>query len=141
MVSFKKFEKKERSSFSYWYNHWKAYNYVAWKLGVWKVKYLFHDMEKPWLKLVWGDYQRVKKWHREHNDHHIAYGRLHGLNKMDWLAAIIDWECSRYTKIAAPRTARQEVMAMLSDDNVNYSPNEKIEIRKNCLPILNMLGL
>ena len=139
-MEFKKFDKSQRSTFEYWFNHWMAFNYTAWKLSVWHPKYLLHDIEKPWLKLFLRDYKKVQKWHREHNSHHIAYARIHGLNKMDWLGAVIDWECSRLTKINAPRTAREEVEFLMANSD-EYSVDEKEEIRKNCIPILNSLGL
>lgn len=139
-IKFKKFTKEERSSFSYWYNHWKAYNYTAWKLGVWKPKWLLHDIEKPWLKLIWGDYERVRKWHKHHNSHHVFYGRRNGLNKVDWLGAVIDWECSRLTKLQAPKTAREETMSLLEQER-KYSKDEREAIRINVLPILDYLGL
>ena len=138
--NFKKFDKKDRSSFSYWYNHWKAFNMVAWNLGAWHPRFLLHDIEKPWLKLLWGDYEKVQKWHRHHNSHHIFYGRMHGMNKIDWLGAIIDWECSRYTKNAAPRTAREELDYLIEFDT-KYTTDEKNEAKKNCYPILEYLGL
>ena len=141
-MTFKKFDKSQRSTFPYWYNHWKAYNWVAWKLGVWKPKYLLHDIEKPWLLLIWRDYKRVQKWHKHHNKHHIFSGRHYGLNKIDWLAAIIDWECGQYTKYACPRNAREEVDYMLTNEvGSKYTEDECEEIRKNCYPILNYLGL
>ena len=140
--NFKKFDKEDRSSFSYWWNHWLSYNMVAWNLGVWHPKYLLHDIEKPWLKLLWKDYKKVQNWHRHHNSHHIFYGRMHGLNKIDWLAAIIDWECSHYTKNACPRNAREEVDYMLYNDiDSKYTEDEREEIRRNCYPILKYLGL
>ena len=137
----RKFDKKDRSTFPYWFSHWAAYNLVAMKLGVWKPKWLLHDIEKPWLKLIWGDYKRVQKWHKHHNRHHIFYGRLHGLNKIDWLAAVLDWEASRYTKYAAPRTARQEIERMLTEDTTKYTDDEIEAIRVNTKPILNYLGI
>ena len=138
----KKFDKSQRSSFNYWFNHWLAYNLVAMKLGTWKPKYLLHDIEKPWLKLFWRDYKRVQKWHKYHNKHHIFSGRHYGLNKIDWLAAIIDWECGRYSKIACPRNAREEVDYMLNNDaGSKYTDDEREEIRKNCYPILDYLEL
>lgn len=140
-MTFKKFDKSQRSTFPYWYNHWKAYNWVAWKLGVWKPKWLLHDIEKPWLLLIWGDYKRVQKWHKYHNKHHIFSGRHYGLNKIDWLAAIIDWECGQYTKYACPRNAREEVDYMLEHETEKYSADELSEIKKNCYPILDYLGL
>ena len=136
----KKFDKSQRSSFSYWFWHWLAYNLVAMKLKVWKPKWLLHDIEKPWLKLIWGDYKRVQKWHKYHNKHHIFSGRRYGLNKVDWLAAVIDWEASRYSKNAAPLTAREEVENLLSQSE-KYTYDEREEIKKNCYPILDYLGI
>jgi hypothetical protein len=139
-IKFKKFTVEQKSTFSYWAWHWFAYNYTAWKLGVWKPKWLLHDIEKPWLKLIWGDYDRVKMWHKHHNSHHVFYGRSHGMNKIDWLAAVIDWECSRYSKYAASKTARQEVTALLEEKS-KYTDDEREEIRKNCYPIMDYLGI
>ena len=45
------FDKSQRSKFKYWFAHWCAFNMTALNLGVWKFKYLFHDIEKPWLML------------------------------------------------------------------------------------------
>jgi hypothetical protein len=140
LVKFKKFDKSQRSTFSYWFWHWAAYNLVALKLGVWKPKWLLHDIEKPWLKLFWGDYKRVQKWHKHHNKHHIFSGRRYGLNKIDWLAAVLDWEASRFTKYASPKTARQEVAALLEEKS-KYTDDEREEIRKNCYPIMDYLGI
>lgn len=140
MIKFKKFTVKEKSTFKYWFYHWLAFNYTAWKLGVWKPKWLLHDIEKPWLKLIWGDYMRVRQWHKHHNSHHIFYGRRNGMNKIDWLGAVIDWECSHLTKVVAERNGREEVDYLISDKS-KYTKDEKEEIRKNCYPILDYLGL
>lgn len=96
------FTKEERAGFKYWFAHWCAFNMTALNLGVWKFKYLFHDIEKPWLKLLWGDYKKVQKWHRLHNSHHMEYP-----GDWDGEAMVLDWECSRFTKEASPMTARQ----------------------------------
>jgi hypothetical protein len=112
---FKKFDKSQRSSFSYWYNHWRAFNEVARDLRIWKLKYLLHDIEKPWLKLILRDYKKVQKWHRLHNSHHLEYP-----GEKDWIAMIIDWECSRYTKKAAPRTAIEEANEKLHNGSMTY---------------------
>ena len=139
-IKFKKFTVEQKSTFSYWFYHWLAFNYTAWKLGVWKPKWLLHDIEKPWLKLIWGDYLRVRKWHKHHNSHHVFYGSSHGMNKIDWLGAVIDWECSHLTKCVAERNGREEVDYLVSDKS-KYTKDEKEEIRKNCYPILDYLGL
>jgi hypothetical protein len=112
---FKKFTKEQRSSFSYWFWHWLSFNLVAKELHRWKFKYLFHDIEKPWLKLFW-DYPKVQKWHRTHNSHHLEYK-----GEKDWEAMVLDWEASRYTKLASPRTALQESEFKLNDGSMNYN--------------------
>lgn len=109
MNGFRKFTKEERGSFSYWFWHWLAFNGTARNLGVWKFKYLFHDMEKPFLKLFL-QYKKVQKFHRRHNRHHLEYRRP---EKRDWEAMVIDWECSRLTKVACPKDSYQEALDQL----------------------------
>lgn len=128
------FTKEERSSFKYWFAHWCAFQMTALNLKCWRPKYLLHDIEKPWLKLLWRDYKRVQHWHRNHNSHHLEYYYIHG--KADWQAMVIDWECSRFTKEESPLTARQTMERKVRD---------KIELKSvlytNMLPVLNKLGL
>lgn len=139
-MEFRKFDKDSRSNFSYWFWHWLAYNYVAMKLGVWHPRFLLHDIEKPWLMILFrNDYSRVQKWHRYHRKHHTSYGRRYGMNKVDWLGVIIDWECSRYTKNAAQKTAREETDYLVNESAM--SEYEKDEIRRNCYLILDHLGI
>ena len=111
MDRFRKFTKEERSTFRYWFWHWLAFNGMARELGVWRFKYLFHDMEKPFLKLFLP-YKKVQKLHRRHNRHHLEYRRP---EKRDWEAMVIDWECSRLTKTACPKDSRQEAIDQLKN--------------------------
>ena len=83
------FSKKERGTFPYWFAHLCAFNLTALNLKVWKFKYLFHDIEKPWLMLLWRDYKRVQKFHRTHNRHHLE---SNGKRGYDYMAMIIEWE-------------------------------------------------
>jgi len=98
---------------------------TALNLGAWKVKYLFHDIEKPWLRLFLP-YKKVQKWHRTHNNHHpewLEEKLKSGLNvekllkRYDFQGTIIDWECSRFTKKESPRTAKEEYNLLLSYDS------------------------
>lgn len=127
------FTKEERSTFPYWFAHWCAFNMTALNLRCWKFKYLFHDIEKPWLMLLWKDYNRVQKYHRSHNRHHLKYN---GSKEYDFEAMIIDWECSRFTKSAAQLNARQEYEALL----IKY-PNLDGWIRHGIEGTLIKLGL
>ena len=130
------FSKKERSSFKYWFAHWCAYQMTALNLKCWKFKYLFHDIEKPWLKLIWHDYQRVRTWHRHHNRHHLTYKDP---LKIDWEAAVIDWECSRFTKKEAQLNAYDTYLKMVQRKDLS---KEIINgLNNKALPILEKLGL
>lgn len=134
------FDEKDKSSFKYWFAHWCSYNMTALNLNAWKFKYLFHDIEKPWLKLFWGDYKKVRKWHREHNRHHWTYKDK---NNLDYEAMVIDWECSRYTKKDSPLTARElyeyTITTRLENGTVS---KEIVELLKNNIPqVLKKLGL
>ena len=113
------FSKQERSSFKYWFAHFCAFNMTALNLKAWKPKYLLHDAEKPWLKLLWGDYKKVQKWHRSHNKHHVEWMLKH--KTADFEAMAIDWECSRFTKEAQQLNAMQELVrkynSLIEDGN------------------------
>lgn len=134
--SLKKFDKNERSSFSYWFWHWYAYNLVAIKQYAWRFKYLFHDWYKPWLRLFLP-YEKVQNFHRTHSNHHPEWlerklkiaskkdkkntmkwvdGTVDAFHKYDYRGTIIDWECSRYTKNAANLNAYDEYKKLLTYD-------------------------
>ena len=101
------FTKKDRATFKYTFAHWCAYNMTALNLGVWKPKYLLHDVEKPFLRILFGgDYSRVQAYHRNHNKHHMEYFLKYGI--CDFEGMVIDYECSRFTKKAAPLNGMQE---------------------------------
>lgn len=127
------FDKSQRSKFDYWFAHWCAFNMTALNLGFWKFKYLFHDIEKPWLMWMWKDYSRVQKWHRTHNRHHLEYA---GNKSYDFEAMVIDWECSRFTKLASPLTAREEY-----NKNILYSIDVPIWVKHGIESKLIKLGL
>ena len=106
--TFSMFTKRDRSSFKYWFAHWCGFQITALNLGIWRPKYLLHDIEKPWLKLICrGDYQKVQKWHRTHNNHHLEYGLKYGWDAIDWEALMIDWECCGLSKQEAQLDARE----------------------------------
>lgn len=98
----KLYPESEKSTFAYWFAHWRAFNLTAMLLGVWHPRFLFHDIEKPFLMFIWRDYPRVKEFHRTHARHHWKYKGKRGY---DYLGMVIDWECSRFSKSAAPLNA------------------------------------
>lgn len=115
LENFPKFNRNKRATFKYTFWHWLAFNLVAIELKVWKPKYLLHDIEKPWLRLILRDYSKVQKWHRTHNSHHLEYN-----GPKDYEAMVIDWEASRYSKNAQPRTAIEESQYKLNDGSMSY---------------------
>lgn len=135
--NFSMFDENEKSTFKYWFAHWCAFQLTALNLKIWKFKYLFHDIEKPWLKLFWT-YKKVQKWHRKHNRHHLEYGLEHGWDAIDWEALMIDWECSQLSKKQCPLNCREEMENKLSEEK--WKPYEQ-EIKKFLLPLLNKLFL
>lgn len=127
------FTKSERSSFPYWFAHFCAYNMTALNCKNWRFKYLFHDMEKPFLRLFLP-YKKVQKLHRTYNNHHPEWleNKLFAyeyelpycediikkyLNKFDYEGAIIDWESCHYTKLEEPLDAHDEYKRLLDYNN------------------------
>lgn len=131
-----RFTKEDRSTFSYWFAHWCAFNLTALNLKLWKPKYLLHDIEKPFLKLIW-EYPKVQKYHRTHNSHHLEYYQIHG--KADWETMMIDWECSGMTKVACPLDARGEMNRILNEDKFPAFVKHNLEM--NMKPILDKLEM
>ena len=126
------FTREQRSTFPYWFAHWCAYQMTALNCRAWKFKYLFHDMEKPFLKLFLP-YKKVQKIHRNNNRHHPEWleSRLEKLSrkcgnglgsyqvyklldKFDYDGAIIDWECCHFTKIEEPLDAHDEFKRLMT---------------------------
>lgn len=119
----KLFTKQDRSTFPYWFAHWASYQMVAILCHAWKFKYLFHDIEKPFLMLLWKDYKRVQKFHREHNRHHLSYK---GNKELDYEAIVIDWECSRLTKESSPLTALETANKYLEIGKIDKTQYKKL---------------
>ena len=76
-----------------------AYNKVARKLGCFKLRFYFHDLDKLILTPLIGD-KMATKIHRKISSHHKRNGVI-----KDVLGAIIDWECARFTKPDKPLNA------------------------------------
>lgn len=124
-----RFDRKDRSSFSYWFAHWCAFQLTALNYKRWKPKYLFHDIEKPWLKLFLS-YKKVQRIHNKHNKHHLLYYFIH--EKADWEAMIIDWECGRLTKQQCPRNAVDEYYRIF-DEFERYINNDEVFDNKSII--------
>lgn len=120
MINFRKFGKDQRGTFKYWFWHALAFNVTAIRLGHWRPKYIFHDMDKPILMLLsGGNYEWVRKVHREHNRHHLSYK---GHHEQDWEAMVIDWESSKLTKNACPMDFKQKLYQMRTEGGLGDYP-------------------
>ena len=105
-----------------------------------KYKYKFHDWDKLILFIFLpflGEF-KINQLHQKYRKHHpnylegnincwIRHNKPHG--DVDWIEAIIDWECARFTKPDKPLNARETLF--------EYYPNY-IEYAK---PYLEKLGL
>ena len=131
------FTPEEKSGFSYYFAHLFAYNMTALNLKCWKWKYLLHDIEKPWLKLLWGNYQKVREWHRKNNRHHLTYKNP---NNIDWEAMILDWECSRFTKQDSKLNAVEQYEYFINNKYKNNNYYRQL-LENNVPKILKKLGL
>lgn len=114
-MQFKKFGPDKRGHFIYWCWHWVAFQYVAIDLRAWRPRFLFHDIEKPFLMLLWKDYKRVQQYHRNHSRHHLEYK---GKKEYDWLGMLIDWECAHLTKIAKPLNAIEKLRDLVKKNRL-----------------------
>ena len=134
----KLFKDTEKSTFTYWFAHWKSFQLTAMLLGVWKFRFLFHDIEKPFLMAIWKDYPRVRQYHRTHARHHWAYT---GNKSYDYLAMVIDWECSRYSKADAQMTAYETYNYELHKFIKVNDMDKMKKLQLHVFPILEKLNL
>lgn len=127
------FTEDQKSTFPYWFAHWCAYQMTALVHNSWKFKYLFHDIEKPFMRLFMP-YEKVRIKHRKNNKHHPEWlnYRLYKcgnpnpttnqikrlLKKFDFEGAIVDWECSRFTKPKV-RNAYEEYLKLTDETGEN----------------------
>lgn len=141
------FAKEDRATKNYSIAHVAAFNMVAALCRCWKFKYLFHDFEKPFLMLLWHDYKRVQKYHRNHNSHHLEYTGAH-----DYISMCIDWECSKYTKSNSQLNCTQtivwyikrnipEELSVLYSDIPNYKVSSAFIDTWEIVKVAKQLGL
>ena len=121
------FGEERKSKWDYFFAHWCAYQMVALKWGMWKFRFLFHDIEKPFLRMFLP-YKYVRKFHRKYHRHHISYRNP---NRIDWLGLAIDWECSMLTKKAQPMNC-----ALYAQYMMEKYPEHKEKIEQNLIPLL-----
>ena len=129
------FTKEQKGTFKYTFAHWSAYQMTALNLGCWKFRFLFHDIDKPIMKMLGFKYETIRKWHRKHSKHHLSYKNI---DKIDWFGVVIDWECSGYTKLDAPLNARQTFEMMKEKYSRNYEYEDLY--RAMCHNIPNVLS-
>ena len=90
-------------NFTYWAKHWAAFNKTALALNCWKIRFIFHDWEKPWMQMIMS-HDKVSKLHRIRSRHHVEFVFP---KYYDYLSMVIDWECARVTKPSKPLNAKE----------------------------------
>jgi hypothetical protein len=70
-----------------------------------KYKYKLHDIDKILMYLFLGflGVKKIGSLHRNRQSHHLKMGSSNN----DYLQAVIDWECARFTKPDKPLNARE----------------------------------
>ena len=105
--------------------HWYYFQKVAIQLHTWKLRFLFHDLDKILWILISKDVKKASHIHRMLSKHHTESKSTNP----DYLQMVIDWECARYTKKDKPLNARETLY--------KYYP----EYEKEIVPILRQLKL
>lgn len=130
----RRYYKSERSTFSYWFAHWCAFQLTALKCHVWEPRFLFHDIMKPWMKLFWP-YEKVQRFHRTHSRHHLEWLERGTADTLDLIGMVIDWECSLLTKESADHGARVEINYLYLTSKISE------DLRDELLEVCSVLGL
>lgn len=112
-------------NFTYWFKHWLYFQKTAINLKCWKFRFLFHDIEKPFMQMIFS-HKFVSKVHRKLCRHHAEF--IFPMFR-DYLGMVIDWECARWTKPDKPFNARHTLEI--------YYP----ELKEKIIPILKKLNL
>lgn len=116
---------KNNDRIHYTLAHRKAFRKVEKQLlGHNTIRGFLHDLDKVFLYMVF-EYKKVHDFHRKHSRHHMLKAHTHA----DYVQAVIDWECSRFTKPDKPLNARETLE--------KYYPEHASKI----LPVIQELGL
>lgn len=110
------FMKTKLKNIKYTLKHWVAYQQTAIKLKVWHPRHLLHDLDKIYLYLKY-DKKEVQRRHRKSRRHHVTCYK--GVNYLD---AVIDWECARFTKPDKPLNAQQTLEKYYSEHSDKVIP-------------------
>lgn len=115
----RKFDKSKRGGLIYTLYHWLAFQKTAFKYRCWRPRFLFHDVCKPLLRLLFP-YYIVQYVHRHLSRHHLEYIDHHSINDVDWLGLVIDWECSPLTKIDSQEYTMEKLTDIKESDPELY---------------------
>ena len=129
--------KSSKYTFKRWFEHCCAFNMLASQAGVWKFRYLFHDLDKPFMSLLFSE-NKVRKIHRDWFNHHCEC-RFNCPQTVDWEAVAVDWECSRYSK-SNILSAYETMLLWLDPNEPRYSIDNFKILVKNLFPILVEFG-
>lgn len=95
----------------YTIKHYKCF-FKTEKRIIGKYKHIFHDLDKVLLYIFvpYFGIEKINNIHRKFNKHHPTFKYKNNIIfksnlKIDWIEAIIDWECARFTKPDKPLNA------------------------------------
>lgn len=109
---------KISKNITYTLKHWFYYQKVALELNVWHPRHLLHDLDKIVMYLHLSK-KETSKLHRRKSKHHLENA---GDKKINYLDAIIDWECARYTKPDKKLNARETMEGFYMDHESKINP-------------------
>lgn len=105
--------KESYNHLPYTWKHYRSFLKVE-KAILGEYKYKFHDWDKMFMFIFLpflGD-RIINQWHQKHNRHHPTFTvgkdwtkQVKSQSEVEWVEAIIDWECARYTKPDKPLDA------------------------------------
>ena len=77
----------------------------------------WHDVDKLVLYslMPFVGKKFVNKFHRKHALHHLSWDKYINGKNLNYVEAIIDWECARYTKSDKPLDAEDTMIKYFSD--------------------------
>lgn len=77
----------------------------------------WHDVDKLvlYVCIPFVGKKFVNKFHRKYSSHHLSWDKYINGKNLNYVEAIIDWECARYTKSDKPLDAEDTMIKYFSD--------------------------
>lgn len=109
----------------YTMKHRKAFDKVCKQLlGYTPYPYMFHDVDKLFMFVLipFMGKEYINKIHRKYMKHHLSMYKYKNCIEQDYVEAIIDWECARFTKPDKPLDAEDTMIKYFSEFTYELLP-------------------